>query len=133
MSSALSEALSNDALRATSARVLVVEDEPEIRDLVVQVLSLAGYEVSAAEDGRAGLNHLAGATPNLITLDLNMPNLDGNGFLQELARSSSLGRIPVVVLSACKTELIPTRQVVQVLEKPFHLEDLLSAVNHAMR
>lgn len=86
--------------RQAKARILVVEDETDIRELLEIVLTSKGYAVTTAENGRAGLDILEGAGPDLVLLDLAMPGLDGLGFLQAKRDMAGVRDIPVIVLSA---------------------------------
>jgi two-component system OmpR family response regulator len=79
-------------------KVLVVDDEENIRFLVESALQLAGMETAGAEDGRAGLRLVADFRPDLIVLDVMMPELDGFEILQRLRDGGS--RTPVIFLTA---------------------------------
>jgi CheY-like chemotaxis protein len=83
-------------------RILVVEDSPDIRDGMIELLALEGYDVAAAEDGRAALALLESGTPlpELILLDLIMPGMDGYQFLEELRRRERISSIPVIIMTA---------------------------------
>jgi DNA-binding response OmpR family regulator len=65
-------------------KILIVEDDQYIRELYEGILSEAGYEVTTANDGQEGLTKLEDVTPDLMLLDVMMPNLDGIGLLKEL-------------------------------------------------
>jgi signal transduction histidine kinase/CheY-like chemotaxis protein len=80
--------------------VLVVEDDPATRDVVRRALERDGWLVSEAENGRAALESLARAVPDLVVLDLMMPEMDGFEFVAELRRTEAGRRIPVVVVTA---------------------------------
>src|SRR5919199_5374278 len=81
-------------------QVLVVDDDPAIRDVLSDVLTMEGYTVATAENGQAGLEQLQRARPDLILLDLLMPGMDGWTFARQ-CRADPAGRdIPIVVLSA---------------------------------
>ena len=82
------------------ARILVVEDETDIRELLEIVLMSRGYQVATAENGRVGLDILHSFRPDLVLADLSMPELDGLGFLEGKSRLSEVAAIPVIVLSA---------------------------------
>lgn len=82
------------------ARILVVEDETDIRELLEIVLMSRGYQVATAENGRVGLDILQSFRPDLVLADLSMPELDGLGFLEGKSRLSEVAAIPVIVLSA---------------------------------
>jgi len=89
-----------------SAKILVVDDDPEIREAISLVLDANGYQVVTAEDGIDGLNKLREEKPDLMILDLLMPRLDGFGVCKELKdpRWSKYGRIPVIILSSVRQD-----------------------------
>ena len=80
--------------------VLVVEDDPATREVVRRALERDGWIVSEAENGRRGLESLARAVPDLVVLDLMMPEMDGFEFVSELRKTETGRRIPVVVVTA---------------------------------
>jgi len=82
------------------ARILVVEDEADIRELLEIVLMSRGYDVATAENGRVGLEAVARFQPDLVLADLSMPELDGLGFLEGKSRLPAVASVPVIVLSA---------------------------------
>jgi CheY-like chemotaxis protein len=83
-----------------SKRALVVDDQPDVRDVVRRTLEQAGWEVVEAEDGRVGIERAADMAPDLVILDLMMPVMDGFDFLREL-RDTEKGRdLPVLILTA---------------------------------
>ena len=83
------------------APVLLVDDEPAVRESLAELLELQGYSVVEAGDGRAALDLLhEGLTPCVILLDLWMPQMDGVAFLEQRQREPELAQIPVVVVSA---------------------------------
>jgi PAS domain S-box-containing protein len=86
---------------SAAAPVLVVEDDPNSRDLVCRLLAREGRSAVTAENGRVALERLAeGVRPALILLDLMMPEMDGFQFLEEFRRHPEYGAIPVVVVTA---------------------------------
>jgi DNA-binding response OmpR family regulator len=82
-------------------RILVVEDEKNIQEIVGKYLEKAGYEVALASDGFEGLDQMASFEPNLVVLDVMMPGIDGFEVLREIR---NLGEIPVIMLTARHTE-----------------------------
>ncbi|MGC3999415.1 MAG: response regulator [Anaeromyxobacter sp.] len=107
------------------ARVLVVEDEAELRDLVARWLESKGYEAVEAEDGQAAVELLvAGLQPDVILLDLTMPRMDGWTFLSWLREQPDHRDRPVIVASAYVRDA-PLVGAERALEKPFR-PDLLA-------
>src|SRR4029079_6380444 len=89
-----------------SESVLVVDDDGDVRALVAELLSRAGYRVSQAENGREALKTLYDERPDLIVLDVSMPELDGWGTLE---RIRELSDVPVMMLTALGAELEKVR------------------------
>jgi len=108
--------------------ILVVDDDDELRDTLSEVLGQEGYEVLAAAGGEEALAHLrAGARPQLILLDLMMPNMSGWQMREQQLAEPSLAKIPVVVMTAIGTvDGMPPGD--EVLLKPVRLEALLKTV-----
>src|SRR5436190_5778708 len=79
--------------------VLVVDDEPDVRNTVAMILEDEGYRVVTARDGREALNKVRSQLPDAILLDLMMPVLDGAGFLRECRANPECRRVPVLVMS----------------------------------
>lgn len=112
-------------------RVLVVDDDAEVRSSVADVLEEEGFDVQTAENGLHGLRVLAGGPqPDVILLDLMMPGMDGWGFMGELRRSPQLERIPVVVFSAHGDPRAVAAQLQAAghLRKPLRLDELVQAI-----
>ena len=82
-----------------SKTVLTVDDSRTIRDMLRVALSSAGYAVLQAEDGRQGLDMLVDARPDVIITDINMPRLDGYGFIAGVRGDSRMRAVPILVLS----------------------------------
>lgn len=108
--------------------VLVVDDDRDVRDTLAEVLADAGYAVTTAEDGRAALAQLRGATrlPSVILLDLMMPTMDGWQFRTEQKKDARLSPIPIVAFSA--RDNARTLDAAEWLRKPVTLDALLSVV-----
>ena len=81
-------------------KILVIEDEPEMRRNITALLRYYDYESIAAENGRAGIEAAGREKPDLILCDVMMPELDGFGVLQALQKDALLGRIPFIFLTA---------------------------------
>jgi two-component system response regulator MprA len=115
------------------ASILIVEDDPDIREAVQDLLQLEGFSVVGAGNGAEGLSYLTSCTvpPKLILLDLMMPQVNGHEFIREKLRlAPALAAIPIVVLSADnmsrnRADPLP---VVAYLRKPIDVEALIAAV-----
>ena len=118
----------------SGARILVVDDDPDIRRLVVELLQRAGHEVDQAEDGKAGLRALHGSSPELVILDVSMPGLDG---WQTLERIRDLTDVPVLMLTARGEELERVRGLQggadDYVTKPFGRQELIARVAALLR
>lgn len=86
--------------RSEDKTVLVVDDEPTVRDYLATVLEDAGFKVLMAADGEEGLEIIRRHRPDLISLDLIMPRKSGHKLLYELKRDKELSRIPVLIVTA---------------------------------
>ena len=110
--------------RAVSARVLIIEDDPETREMLRRAIQKQGWEVVEAENGRVGLEVLAAQAPGVILLDLMMPEMDGFAFMEELRRRPEWRTIPVIVVTAKDLTEEDRRRlnghVIQILEKGGH-------------
>ena len=117
-----------------STRVLVIDDEEDVRLLVAELLRRAGYDVLEAADGRAGLRILHQSVPDLVVLDVSMPNLDG---WQTLERIRDLSDVPVIMLTARDGELEKVRGLKagadDYVTKPFGRQELLARVEALLR
>ena len=84
------------------AKILVVEDDDDIRDSLKELLEEEGYRVDTAANGEQALNRLRGEAPQLILLDLMMPVMDGWEFHKQLRESPRFSSVPIIVISASK-------------------------------
>ncbi len=121
-----------------SPHVLVVEDDPAVREMLRRTLEKLGWQITEAENGRVGLECLATQLPGVILLDLMMPELDGFGLLQKLRSRPDARQVPVVVMTAMDlTEADRRRlsgQVSLVMEKGmFSTEELILEVRRALQ
>jgi two-component system NtrC family sensor kinase len=111
-----------------SQRILVVDDDPDIADLVTTFLTSEGYEVDAAPNGRAALEMLRRTEYDLIVSDMRMPELDGAGFFAALdhVRPGMRWRIIFITGQALtqETRALVARTGASVLAKPFDLDAL---------
>jgi DNA-binding response OmpR family regulator len=114
--------------QAGGRRILVVEDDADLRSSVAQSLSDEGYDVAVAHDGRCGLEALARVAPDLVLLDLMMPGMSGWEFRERQKNHPEYSRIPVVVMSATPTLEAAAIDATDLLPKPLALEELLAVV-----
>jgi two-component system response regulator MprA len=112
------------------SRVLVVDDDPWIRSILTILLADEGHEVRLAEDGEAALELLHCWQPQVIVLDLMMPNVDGWAFRARQLAEADLARIPVIIMSAGthRRERLQALQASAVFSKPFDIEALANEV-----
>lgn len=118
----------------SGAKILVVDDDEAIRDIVAQVLGRWGHRVLRAANGREGLRLLYAERPDLIVLDVDMPEMDG---WQTLERVRELGQLPVLMLTAKDAELEKVRALRggadDYLSKPFGHQELAARVEALLR
>ena len=116
-------------LYATARLVLVVDDDPDIREALSDVLTEEGYRVHDAVDGVHALEQIARLPrPCAVLLDWRMPRLDGKGLLDALETRGTLSGLTVLVQTAVPHEVRDTR-VTQVLPKPLDMGDVLEALD----
>ncbi|GAC1443693.1 MAG: hypothetical protein NVS3B26_00380 [Mycobacteriales bacterium] len=117
----------------TARKVLVIDDDPGVRQLVKDVLELEGFDVAVAADGYAGLRLVELERPDCIVLDVMMPGLDGHAVLTRI-RSAGGRHIPVVMLTAAADDHQAwqawTEGVDYFLSKPFEPEELLRFLDY---
>ena len=115
-------------------RILVVDDDPDIRDLLRELLDRAGFQVDEVDSGRAALRQLYAVAPALVILDVTMPDLDG---YQTLERIRDLSDVPVLMLTARTQELEKVRGLSggadDYVAKPFGRQELLARVQALLR
>ena len=113
-------------------RVLVIDDEPAIADVLRMLLEFRGHEVLTADDGSRGFATAQRQSPDVIVLDLMMPVMDGFTALEALRGDERTAEIPVVILSALGSTEVRQRchdlGARTFLQKPYNPEDLLRAV-----
>jgi DNA-binding response OmpR family regulator len=112
-------------------KILVVDDEPEVRTLMEHFLTARGYEVRIAENGRVGLQALDTFMPDVVLLDMHMPEMDGLETLKHLvARAPSLPVIMVTVNDdVATTSRLLEAGAADYVPKPFNLDGLEQAIN----
>lgn len=118
-------------------KILVIEDNLEVRENLEEILELSGYEVIAAEDGKVGVEKALSNMPDLILCDVMMPQLDGFGVLNILSKRTETSSIPFVFLTA-KAEKTDFRRGMNLgaddyITKPFYKDELLSVIETRLR
>ncbi len=110
-------------------KILVVDDDASIRELVKDVLEVEGYEVRTADDGFAALRLIETARPDCVVLDVMMPGIDGHAVLNRIRAADGGPDLPVVMLTAAADDSVAwrawTEGVDYFLAKPFSPEELL--------
>lgn len=121
-----------DAKKRKPAKILVIDDEPEITDIVETFLETAGYEVESENASEEGIEKAKSFLPDLVLLDIMMPTMDGYEICSELKRSEKTKRIPVVFLTGKDARSDEGRSFkvggVLYIKKPFSCERLLDIV-----
>lgn len=118
-------------------KILLIEDNPEVRENTCEILELAGYQVVTAPNGKMGVEQAQSEKPDLIICDIMMPELDGYGVLHILSKKDETAGIPFIFLTA-KTEKTDIRKGMNLgaddyLTKPFDDTDLLNAIEARLR
>lgn len=110
-------------------KILVIEDNDEIRENTVELLELSNYNVLAAENGRIGFDMAKKYHPDLIICDMMMPETDGRMFLQLAKADKEVQKIPLIFFSAGTPAIEVQRDLIKAsngfLKKPFSEEELL--------
>jgi CheY-like chemotaxis protein len=106
--------------------VLVVDDEPDIREAVSELLAEEGYEVQSARDGAEALRKARSFHPSVVLLDLMMPGMNGWEFRAQQKDDPELSGIPIIVVSALGRS--SGIEAAAFLQKPFELDELLNVV-----
>jgi CRP-like cAMP-binding protein/ActR/RegA family two-component response regulator len=118
-------------------KVLIIEDNDDIRENVIEILELAGYSVASASNGKAGVELAFADTPDIILCDIMMPELDGYGVLYMLSKRPETIAIPFIFLTA-KAEHFDRRKGMEMgaddyLTKPFDDMELLAAIESRLK
>ncbi|HEY5326374.1 MAG TPA: response regulator [Mucilaginibacter sp.] len=118
-------------------KVLIIEDNNDIRENIVEILELAGYKVYAANNGKTGVDLAIKNKPDIVLCDIMMPELDGYGVLYMLNKYPETSAVPFIFLTA-KAERIDLRKGMEMgaddyLTKPFDDMELLNAIESRLR
>ena len=112
--------------------ILVVEDEPALRQTVVAALVLCGHAVVGAENGIEALARVHDLRPDLVVLDLQMPEMDGWEFQRQFRRLPECATIPVVIMSAAEHAALDDLDAAALLAKPFDLDELMDVIDRLL-
>jgi DNA-binding response OmpR family regulator len=117
----------------TPMRVICIEDEPEMIDLVQLILSRKGFEVVGARGGMEGLQAIERLQPDLVLLDLMMPDMDGWEVYQRIKANTLINKIPVIIVTAKAQSIdrmlgLHIAKVDDYITKPFGPTELLNSV-----
>lgn len=118
-------------------RIVYIEDDQEMIELVTLILSRRGYEVIGAQGGRNGLEVALAQTPDLILLDLMMPDIDGWEVFQQLKNHEQTRHIPVIVITAKAQPIdrvlgLHIARVDDYIAKPFHPQELVNSIESVL-
>lgn len=113
-------------------KILVVDDEPDVIEFLKTLLEDNGYTVRSAEDGKKAWESVKAESPDLILLDLQMPEETGTGFYRKLHQKREYKDIPVIVVSAMAGRHVAVSKSVVVIDKPFDEAKILAEVRKAL-
>lgn len=116
-----------------STRILLLEDNEDMLQLIAEILSLEGFEPLCGHSGKDGLSLLQSTSPlpDVILTDLSMPGVDGHNFLDTLRKNPAWAQIPCVVMSGAAPEVLNAlpEGTVAILKKPFRHQELLETLH----
>lgn len=113
-------------------KILVIDDDPYIVKYLVDILSDNGYATCSANDGEEGLELLRKEKPDLVTLDLEMPNEWGPRFYRKMTKEAEFKEMPVIVISGLPGIHLAIRNAVASLRKPFDPSQLLDIIKETL-
>jgi CheY-like chemotaxis protein len=113
-------------------KILIVDDEPDVRDYLSSFLEDEGFEIRTAENGLAAISLIEEERPDLILLDLLMPESTGASLYRKLQEKEELKDIPVIVISGMVGKDVTVMDFVQVLDKPIDRDRLLTIIQAAL-
>ncbi|RME91577.1 MAG: response regulator [Anaerolineae bacterium] len=121
----------------STKRILCIEDEPEMIDLIRLILSRRGFEVIGASGGVDGLQKVRAEMPDLVLLDLMMPDMDGWEVYQQMKADEKTKNIPVIVVTAKAQSIdkvlgLHIAKVDDYITKPFSPQELLASVENVL-
>ena len=111
--------------------ILVVEDDPQLRELYRATLTIEGFEVDLVADGLDALRRLDAGTPDLVVLDLALPRLSGHAVYQEILANARTRHVPIVVATADPGDLVDSENLC-ILRKPIDPDILVATVQRCL-
>jgi two-component system, cell cycle response regulator DivK len=115
-----------------SKKILIIDDDPDVVVYLETLFRNEGYETVTATDGVEGQKALEDESPDLITLDLQMPNETGTDFYREVHRKEKAKATPVIVISGVAGRHLAIRKPVAVFDKPIDKDELLATVKEVL-
>jgi len=113
--------------------ILVVDDERDVAEFMKDLLEDNGYSVTVAYDGAEAMQKIQNAPPDLILLDLQMPEATGTDLYRKLRHRSDLKDIPVIIVSGLAGKNIAVTKSVKVIDKPPEEEEILAEIRKALK
>jgi DNA-binding response OmpR family regulator len=117
---------------AMSKKVLIIDDEEDVRKYLAFILNKDGYQTAVAANGQEGLEVAKRENPDLISLDLMMPNQSGTDFYRNMIKDKKLAATPIIVVSALAGRHLVVRKPVAVFDKPINADEFLAVVNRVL-
>ena len=115
-----------------SKRILVVDDEQDVREFLSELLEDQGYSVRQAEDGVAAMDKIDQEKPDLILLDLLMPKATGTNLFRRIHHKKEYEKIPVIIISGLPGRHLAVSKSVPVFDKPINEDELLKEIEKAI-
>ncbi|NOZ01826.1 MAG: response regulator [Deltaproteobacteria bacterium] len=115
-----------------SKKILVVDDEADVRKYLTIALQKEGYETVTAQNGVEAFELVGSERPDLITLDLMMPERTGTQFYRRLSRDKELRDIPIIVISGLAGRDLALKEPAAVFDKPIKPDEFIAAVKKAL-
>lgn len=113
-------------------KILVIDDDLNVRDYLFSLFTDNGYQVQVAEDAKQGFDHAKQTIPDLITLDIEMPGEWGPRFYHQLSRDPELKNVPVIVISGLPGHQYAVVKAAASISKPFDRDKLLKIVEQTI-
>ena len=118
------------------AKILIVDDDPDLVELLRQALTSAGYQAETAADGSEALSKAQRSPPDLMVLDVLLPEVDGYSICETLRRDPATASIPIIIITVLPGEF-PRLAGMEAgadayVNKPFHVEELLSRIGQLL-